>query len=91
MQGGGKLALLFGRQLPQGPYWLSFISQQRPEYVHQIEALQENAMALTAIIPSECGSCDPFNDIMGLIYSYHVTFVTIKMITCDLMCCILVG
>lgn len=51
LEGGGKLALLFSGQLPPGPKWLSFISQQRAEYVHQVEALQENVQALSAIIP----------------------------------------
>ena len=52
-QGGGQLALLFSGQLPPGPKWLSFISQTRPEYVHQVEAIENNAIALTTIIPSE--------------------------------------
>ena len=52
-QGGGQLALLFSGQLPPGPKWLSFISQTRPEYVHQVEAIENNAVALTTIIPSK--------------------------------------
>lgn len=52
-QGGGQLALLFGGELPRGPKWLSFVSQQRPEYIHQVQALEENLMALSTIIPSE--------------------------------------
>lgn len=51
LEGGGPLALLFGGQLPRGPKWLSFISQQRPEYIHQVEALEENQMALSTMIP----------------------------------------
>ena len=42
--------------MPGGPKWLSFVSQQRPEYVHQVEALEQNQMALSTIIPSELNS-----------------------------------
>lgn len=59
-QGGGQLALLFGGQLPRGPKWLSFISQQRPEYIHQVQALEENFMALSTMIPSKCRLLDFF-------------------------------
>ncbi|XP_064396525.1 uncharacterized protein LOC135343497 [Halichondria panicea] len=52
LEGGGQLALLFSGELPPGSKWLSFISQARPAYMHQVEAVQgHDPMALTAIIP----------------------------------------